>query len=274
MKPLFPEQTMEGRASAFVALGLLAGLAGCTPQGTSSLLPSDAGASAPVAAAPKENGPKRQPKPATCLAAGRLREQEASDPKRTPAERERMLDQARAAYQQALDTDPNFIPAWEALGRLYLTMEQPDRATETLKKGLEKHPQESSLWYALGMCHSRQHQWDPAIEDLRKAQELDPESRPYAHALGFCLARAGRYDESLACFQKIESPAQASYNLARMLHHLKKDDLCRRYVELALQADPQMEPARQLLAQLDGKASGGVPVGFDAPDAPAGASGR
>src|SRR5262249_27598035 len=153
-----------------------------------------------TAAPPADNGPRRQPKPATCLAAGRLREQEANDPKRTPAERERMLDQARAAYQQAVGTHPNFVPAWEGPGRLYVTMEQPDRAVETFRKALEKPPKEAGLWYALGMCYSRQKQWDPAVANLRKAQELDPENRPYAHALGFCLARAGRYDESLACF--------------------------------------------------------------------------
>lgn len=259
---------MEGRASVLLALGLLASAAGCTPQGTSSVLTPGQGNDPPVATAPAEDkGLPRQPKPATCLAAGRLREQEASDPKRTPAERERMLDQARAAYQQALDTDPNFVPAWEALGRLYVTMEQPERAVATYQKALEKHPKEASLWYALGMCQSRQRQWEPAVEHLRKALELDPENRPYAHALGFCLARAGRYDESLACFRKIESPAQADYNLARMLHHLKKDDLSKQYLQLALQADPQMGPARQLLAELEGKAPGGVSVGFEAPDA-------
>ncbi|HJT79417.1 MAG TPA: tetratricopeptide repeat protein, partial [Gemmataceae bacterium] len=170
---------MEGRTSLLLALGILVSTAGCTPQGTSSLLNPGAGAEAAAPAAADDSQPHRQPKPATCLAAGRLREQEANDPKSTPVVRERMLDQARKAYQQALAGDPDCIPAWEALGRLYMTMGQPERAVETFHKGLEKHPKEAGLWYELGMCQGRQEQWEPALESLRKAVALDPENRQY-----------------------------------------------------------------------------------------------
>jgi tetratricopeptide (TPR) repeat protein len=197
--------------------------------------------------------PKITPKPATLVALGQFREQQAGDPSRSPREQELMRDEARKAYQHALLGDPNYLPAHQALARLYVSAKDYERAEAVYRKALEGHPDHAPFWYELGMCQCRQKQWDSALECLRKAVALEPESRLYVNALGYCLARVGHYDESLECFQKVTTPAQAHYNLGRMLLHLGEVELARQHLSAATEVDPDLAGARELLAQLDSK---------------------
>lgn len=256
---------MDCRASLLLTAGLACGVLGC-----------DHGKALPLTAAGVPQGatiqkdvdlPKRTPKPATCVAMAECREREASREGITPVEQEELRTGARKAYQQALEIDPKYLPAARGLAHLYMTTGDHERAVATYQKALKDHPKEAALWHELGLCHNTHKDWEPALACLHKAAELDPENHQFATALGYTLAQAGRYDESLACFQKTMGPAKAHYNLARMLHHDKRDDLCRQHLELALQADPQLTAARDLLARLDGRVAGGtrpqVELGFE-----------
>jgi tetratricopeptide (TPR) repeat protein len=204
--------------------------------------------------------PKRKPQPETCVALGRLAEEAANQPGRPPADQQQLREQARKAYQQALDLEPNHVPALAALARLYATAGDYGRAVPAYRKAVKVQPKDAALWYDLGMCHARHKQWEPALVNLRAAVELDPENRQYGNALGFCLARAGCYEESLACFRRSVGEAGAHYNLARMLHHVNQEELSKQHLRLALQAKPDLAPAEQLLAELEGRAAG-----FDRP---------
>jgi Tfp pilus assembly protein PilF len=257
---------MDRRTSLVLVLSFAAALFGCAPHGPLPLVSSETKSAPapppppPPAAEPAPVSEARPHKPhaSTYVAAGSLAEKTAEDPKRGPADRENMLEQARKAYQQAIATEPDYLPAYQGLARLYIKLGDHDHAVATLQKVLQTHPKEAPLWFDLGMCYSRHKQWEPALDCLRKAVDLDPESRPYINTLGFCLARAGKLDESLACFQKIGGPAQAHYNLARMLHHLGQDEPSKQHLQLALQADPKLDAARQLLSHLDGRPTGVV----------------
>src|SRR5439155_4305490 len=170
-------------------------------------------------------------------------------------------------YLQALDIDPKNLKAYQGLARLQSASGDHEQAIATLKKGLKHHPQEASLWYELGVAHSRKKDWPPTVEALTKAAELDPQNRTYVNMYGFALARTGRYDESLACFARLNGEAKAHYNLARMLNHLDQREQCKTHLQLALQHDPTLEPARQLLTQLETTKNPEGPVGQTAPDA-------
>jgi Tfp pilus assembly protein PilF len=263
---------MDRRISLVLVLGLACGLLGCAPHSSLPLVSTETKSApppppvTPPEPTPVSDGKPKKPHASTYVAAGSLAEKTAEDPKRTPANREEMLEQARKAYQLAITTDPDYVPAHQALARLYIKMRDEEHAVATLRKVLQAHPKEAPLWFDLGMCYSRQKQWESAIDCLRKAVEIDPESRPYVNTLGFCLARAGKLDESVACFRKVMGPAEAHYNLARMLHHLGQDEQCKQHLQLALQVDPQLEAARQLLSQLDGKGTGVVQTSAAEPD--------
>src|SRR5947207_9883906 len=247
---------MDCRATLLLTAGLACGVLGCDHG---KALPLTAEAIPPNARIQKDvDLPKRSPKPATLVAMAEFREREAKRADISPVDQERLRTEARKAYQQALDTDPKFLPAGRGLAHLYMTTGDHERAVATYRKAVKDYPREAALWHELGLCYDSHKDWEPALECLHKAVELDPENRQFANALGYTLTQAGRYDESLACFQKTGGPAQAHYNLARMLHHLKQDDLSRQHLEQALQADPKCNAARDLLARLDGRVAGGA----------------
>lgn len=259
---------MDCRKSLVLALGLV-GAAGCVPQNSVPTVPTP-----PVVEKAKDL-PMRPPKNAeTCVALGNFFASEGAAKPAGSAERERLYDNARKEYQQALDIDPNCLAAYLALGKLYATMGDHERALATYQKGLQKQPKQASLWFDLGMCHARHKDWDRANDALRRAAEHDPENRQYQTVFGHCLARAGRYDEALAAFRKgAGGEARAHYELARMLHHMNKDAEARQHLQLAVRAEPALDDAtlkaaHRMLAQLEGREpadSAVTQAGFDAP---------
>lgn len=255
---------MDCRWALVLAAGVGCGCLGCVhglPVKSESA-PS-AGPVETVSVQPGEgnskDGKPRTPKAVTCYNIGNLRESAAEEEGATPQYKEAMREEARRAYQKALETDPNYMPASVALARLYDKSNDHDRALATYQKILKKQPKDAAIYAELGMSHARQKEWDRSLENLRKACELDPENRQYIKSLGFCLARAGRPAESVACLRKVMSPADANCNVARMLHHLKQDETSKEYARAALANEPQHAGAIQLLDELEGRLPAPVP---------------
>jgi tetratricopeptide (TPR) repeat protein len=195
--------------------------------------------------------PKRPPKPSTLVAFGDFQEREAANPERSPQDRERLYDQARRSYQEALELDPDNLGAHKALARLYVNIKDHDRAIATFEHALKAHPKEAPVWFDLGTYQMQCKEWAAAVENLRQAVALEPENRHFVKTLGFCLARSGRFDESLVCLEPAVGPAEAHYDVARMQLHLQQEEAAKMHLRLALQADPQHKEARALLAQLE-----------------------
>jgi tetratricopeptide (TPR) repeat protein len=268
---------MECRRPAVLAVGLFLGGLGCTHLET---VQDITGSPPPGAEVRKEKDkPPRQPQPATLVAFGNLNERTANQPDTPLANREQLLDQARKSYQQALKVDTKCVPAMVALARLYETRDDHARAVAMYDQALRLNPKDADLWCDLGMCRARRKEWAEAIAALRKATELDPENKQYSNYLGFTLARAGHYEESYSAFRKTQGEALAHYNVARMLHHVRQVELSKEHLRLALQADPQLAQAQQLLAQIENPnpdsiaaapAPDGavVPAGFETPANP------
>jgi tetratricopeptide (TPR) repeat protein len=262
---------MDCRRWILCAGGLLTGCLGCVTQ-RGALAPGLT--ENPLVAVKKEDDlPKRNPKASTCVAFGNYRAGEAADDKVSPAARQQMQEQARVAYEQALRIDANYVPAYLGLSELYIAEDDYPRALATYIKGLEKQPKSAPLWQALGMLHARKKEWEPALAALSKAMELDPQNRQYPRTLGLCLARAGRTEESIACLTKVMNQAEAHLLVARMLHHLKRDEESQRYARLALEEKPDFAAARDFLFFLEHPTStpapGAVLAGIEEARAPA-----
>jgi tetratricopeptide (TPR) repeat protein len=247
---------MKERGWLVLALAVAGAAVGCVHQSGMPLTADDKVNPADIKKAPE--APKRPPLPSTCVALAHFNERSAADPKCPAAEQTRLRDQARRAYQQALELEPKNLDALTGLARLYVAMEQHDRAVATYQKATEYYPKKAVFWHELGMCHARAKEWEPALASLRQAVDLEPEEHLYVHALGFCLARVGRYDESFQAFAKLEGEAAAHYDLARMLHHMKQDELCKAHVQQALALKPDMQPAKQLLDEVAGQGTKAV----------------
>jgi tetratricopeptide (TPR) repeat protein len=248
------------RVAARLAAGVTLGLAtaGCVPWAsvptTSTSTPMPAVAPPMVEKDTKDDKdlPRREPQASTCVALGELHLRTAMDPHCPGPQRTTALELARKCYQQAIKTDSESQDAYRGLARVYDELKEDERMVGTYEKAIKKWPKDASFRFEFGMAQARHKEWEPALAHMKDAVEIDPENRSYQITYAYTLARAGQWQESYRAFCKVGSPAEAHYNLARMLHHLGQDDASREHLELALTADPNLAPARQMLAKLSG----------------------
>lgn len=163
----------------------------------------------------------------------------------TPAQKEQLYEQARIAYQRALELDPKYAEAYIGLGRLYLLLDQEDKTLAAYQRGLKQCPQEPRLWYELGQAQCRRKDWNAALDSFRKAHDLDPDNPVYLRALGQTLAVAGQPQEALSVLTQVMRPEEAHYTIARLLRAAGQYDLSRQYLEAALRLNPDLPGARQ-----------------------------
>jgi tetratricopeptide (TPR) repeat protein len=205
------------------------------------------------------------------LAEGRLMESNAAVAD-TPAQMQRDLrERSRQAFRKALELDAKNVEAVLALARLSAADGDPDHAKQYLVKATQDHPKVAAVWYQLGMYHRNRKEWQPAIDNLKRANQVEPDNREITTQLGYTLARAGQIDQSVAVMATIKGNAQAHYDAARMLAHLKRFDESKQHLHMALRDKSDLQPARELLAQLEGGrapqegSQGVVTIDFRAP---------
>jgi tetratricopeptide (TPR) repeat protein len=200
-----------------------------------------------------EELPKQTPKATSCVAYGNLRLQTALDGSVQGTQRDTSLEDARKYYSQALSIDPKCMDAYLGLAQVEQAFGNYEGALARYRKGLAVDAKQAPMWYEMGICQARHGDWPAAQESVNKACDLDADNRLYVKTLAFCLAKNGHYDDSVVWFKRIMDEGQAHYNLARLLHHDKQDDLSRLHLQLALQANPKLTVAQNFLAQLDGR---------------------
>src|SRR5262249_18961019 len=199
----------------------------------------------------QDDEPTKQKKhAASCVAGAEMLRIEANTPKYTQAQRDDFRERAKKGYEQALRLEPKNAAAQLGIARLHFDANEHDLAVAAYQKALKQNPKDLTLLYELGMIHARSKEWDKAVVHLKAAYDISPDNKECATTLGHCLARSGRIDEAIEVFRKTVGEAKAHFNVARMLHHLNQNELCRHHLELALRADPQFVEARDLLLQL------------------------
>jgi tetratricopeptide (TPR) repeat protein len=190
------------------------------------------------------------------VAFGDLRARAAQEPKATPAQAQQFREEARLAYQKALEVDPAHGGAYVALARLQATGGDQAGAVRLYQKALQLDERSAAVWAELGTCQCRLKEWGPAAASFAKASERDPSNRQYGNMLGFALARAGRNDEALACLVRYNGDAQGHYYMARVLAHTNQTEMARRCLEVAVARDPKLGSALAMLAQMNGRPTG------------------
>ena len=79
-----------------------------------------------------------------------------------------------AAFQRAIDLDPDMIAAYESLGAALVSAGQPDKAIEIFHKGLQVDPLSASLYYDLGLALTKKGDSAGGARALALAKAIDP----------------------------------------------------------------------------------------------------
>lgn len=259
---------MDGRRSLLCACSLLM-FTGCITTANSQKVQQAAATPHTASAGPttvSDSKSRKDPKAAARLlvATAKYNESEANSLTHDPEQQYKVRYMAMEHYQQAMKLDAGSVEAHRGLGRIYVDLADFDRAVDIFKKAQAKFPNQSVFWYELGQMHNRRKDFTQAAQCLNKALEMEPENRQYLTILGLTLARAGQTEQSVALLSRSMGAASAHYNVGRMLLHLQRTEEGTRHLQQALQANPNLEPARQLLQEVSDGGRVQVQIDFQA----------
>jgi tetratricopeptide (TPR) repeat protein len=122
------------------------------------------------------------------------------------------VDEAVAAYRQAVKLDPQFASAWVNLADAWRAQGREDEVEATLRKGLARLPRSADLLHALGLAQVRKGDKTAALASLAQAAKLAPERSRYSYVWAVALHSAGRSKEAVAALR--EADKRHPYDLA------------------------------------------------------------
>jgi lipopolysaccharide biosynthesis regulator YciM len=243
---------MEGRKLALM-LCVAASCAGCVSESKSVEVPPEQLANLRGVTIKPEEPYKGEARPQTWVAFGQFKEGQSRDDKLGVAQQNVLRDEARKAYQKALDLDPKCVEAHVALANFYLNQDDCDHALGAYQRGLQQNPKSQALWFQAGMCYGRNKDFPHALDCVARAHELEPQNHEIATTYGLLLARVGRSQDAVNVMTKVMNRTEANLYVARMMEHLNQHEQARQYVQAALQERPTHPGALQLLTQLDSR---------------------
>jgi tetratricopeptide (TPR) repeat protein len=122
---------------------------------------------------------------------------------------------AEAELKKALELDSNYLPAYSALGALFINSKQEDRAIAEYQKIIALRPDNPTPYTLIGILEDQRGNHDVAIENYKKAIEKDPNSIIAANNLAWLYAVTGKgnLDEAVRLAQGVlqKSPNVAGF---------------------------------------------------------------
>lgn len=159
---------------------------------------------------------------------------------------------ALESYSKALEAEPKNLAALVSSARLYERQGDAAHSVEYFQKALAVNPNDASLHNDLGLAYSKAGNAAAAKDSLAKAANMDPTSVRYRNNLATLLVENGQADEAVSQLKQVLPPAVAHYNVAYL--HFSKQNIpaAQQQLQLALQADPNLQQARDLYNRLGG----------------------
>ncbi len=112
---------------------------------------------------------------------------------------------AVAAYQQAVDMDPDNLDAKRALAQALLSNNQLSDAEHAYQEIASSDPQDAQALVRIAECQRRQGHYEPALATLKKAQALSSDSEEILFNEALTYDSLGRYPEATQLLQGLAS---------------------------------------------------------------------
>lgn len=152
--------------------------------------------------------------------------------------------EARTAYRQVLEKDPRSLDALLGLARLDMLAGRPEEAEQGFQRALALNPESAQVHDALGSFYAEQERWEEGIQHFQAAVEAAPDEKLYRFHLAVTLTKSGRTDEALTEFTQAVGPAEAHYNVGRILYDLGNQEAAEQQFLVALTRNPHLEAAQ------------------------------
>ncbi|QDU64616.1 tetratricopeptide repeat protein [Planctomycetes bacterium Pan216] len=159
---------------------------------------------------------------------------------------------AEPLFEEAIEKDESFLPAYLSLARLYERKNEPKQALAILRKAERKCEQTPDFWNELGVAHSKLGEYDKASEEMEKAIEGDPTRVLFKSNLAGVLAMQGKERQAFELYADIFSPGEAHYRIAGFCYSHGRDRECVEHLKGSLECDPENSLASEMLSRMTG----------------------
>ncbi|HVW01340.1 MAG TPA: tetratricopeptide repeat protein, partial [Planctomycetaceae bacterium] len=151
---------------------------------------------------------------------------------------------AREAYQKVLKDNPKSVDAILGVARLDQLAGRSDQAEQGFQKAIRLSPQSGQAWDALGEYYASQERWSDAIQALTRGMQTAPDEKIYRYHLAVAMARSGNIEGAIPHFAQSVGPAEAHYNIGRILYDMGNVKASEEQFVLAMMKNPQLEAAQ------------------------------
>lgn len=161
---------------------------------------------------------------------------------------------AESDFKNAVKADPGYGNAYFGLALVALLQEDKDKAVRLLEKAVEINPRDSESLLMLGTIHSESGNNAKALEFTEKAYKINPYDYMTIVNMGTVYSRMGKAREGAEYYLKAselypEKPVPA-FNLGNIFYLSGQKAEAVKWLEKALKADPQFNPALELLKKI------------------------
>jgi tetratricopeptide (TPR) repeat protein len=164
------------------------------------------------------------------------------------------LDQAQREYEQAIEIDPGFIPAYINLADLYRARNLDDEGKRYLEIAIEKRPDAGSAHHALGLLLVRQKKLSEALTSLQKAVELEPQNIRYKFVYAVALDFTGKLAKAIRVLTQAneQRPSDRDVLYTLITYHQKAGnvEVAKKYAEILIQVSPWDQNARAIIDRI------------------------
>jgi len=156
------------------------------------------------------------------------------------------------SYSRALEAEAKNPVALLSMARLYDRQKDSANAIEFYRKVNAAVPNNADAYAELGGVYARAGDLKSAKNELQKAVNLQPQNRGYRASMAGVLLDSGNVDAAFEELRQTDSPATAHYQMACLHFNRKNIPATQQQLQMALQIDPNLKPARDLLASMGG----------------------
>lgn len=162
--------------------------------------------------------------------------------------------QAQAAYELALQLNPQLLPALLNLADLHRAFGREDEARDTLQRALAIAPEQPHVHQAMGLLESRVGNRDAALAHLGQAAELERGGVRHRYVYAIALHDYGQPAEAIKELQTLQrqAPENADVLLALVnyLQEVGRRDEARRYAAKLTRLFPDNEDFARIYKNL------------------------
>jgi tetratricopeptide (TPR) repeat protein len=160
------------------------------------------------------------------------------------------VPKAREFYQKALAIAPNHLEALLGAARMEDREGRLDVAQMLYHRAAAAHPQNATAQNDLALCLARRGDLAGAHRALEQAIGLEPSKSLYRNNVAKVLVELNQLDAAAAHLAAVHPPAAAQYNMGVLLGERGRSGEAVQYLTTALAIDPNMQPARAMLAAM------------------------